>query len=153
MVSKIQRAPFWIATQLDPQIYYSGQKKNVTVDIFMRYRCTVWSCGIVRYRLWLDINVSRGFCALQAHLAWMSNQSWYRTLPLMEQFTYLMNISAVTNFFLARVVLPKKKQLLGLCIKSEHCSYHGILKNQAWLRFGAAMSEAVPPCQSCDIAW
>ena len=69
------------------------------------------SCGIVRYRLWLDINVSRGFCALQAHLALMSNQSWYRTLPYDGTvYLYLMNISAVTIFFLARVVLPWPKK-------------------------------------------
>ena len=37
--------------------------------------------------------------------------------------------------------LAKKKWPLRLCIKSEHCSYHGISKNQAWLRFVAAMRE------------
>ena len=35
----------------------------------------------------------------------------------------------------------KKKRQLRWCIKSEHCSYHGISKTQAWLRFGAAMHE------------
>ena len=54
----------------------------------------------------------------------------------------------------------QKKRPLRLCIKSEHCSYHGISKNQAWLRFGvqrcAKSRPVVPPCQSpdhADIAW
>ena len=56
--------------------------------------------------------------------------------------------------------LAKKKRPLRLCIKSKHCSYHGILKNQAWLRFSvqrcAKSRPAAPPCQSldhADIAW
>ena len=54
----------------------------------------------------------------------------------------------------------QKKRPLRLCIKSEHCSYHGISKNQAWLRFGvqrcAKSRPVVPLCQSpdhADIAW
>ena len=54
----------------------------------------------------------------------------------------------------------QKKRPLPLCIKSEHCSYHGISKNQAWLRFGvqrcAKSRPVVPLCQSpdhADIAW
>ena len=57
----------------------------------------------------------------------------------------------------------QKKRPLRLCIKSEHCSYHGISKNQAWLRFGvqrcAKSRIAAPLCQSPDhadhanIAW
>ena len=54
----------------------------------------------------------------------------------------------------------KKKRPLRLCIKSEHCFYHGISKNQAWLRVGvqwcAKSRLAAPPCQypdHADIAW
>ena len=54
----------------------------------------------------------------------------------------------------------QKKRPLRLCIKSEHCSYHRILKNQAWLRFDvqwcAKSRLAAPPCQTpdhADIAW
>ena len=54
----------------------------------------------------------------------------------------------------------KKKRPLRLCIKSEHCFYHGISKNQAWLRFGVQWCVksrlAATPCQSpdhADIAW
>ena len=54
----------------------------------------------------------------------------------------------------------QKKRPLRLCIKSKHCSYHGILKNQAWLCFGvqrcAKSRPVAPPCQSldhADIAW
>ena len=50
----------------------------------------------------------------------------------------------------------QKKRPLRLCIKSKHCSYHGILKNQAWLLFGvqrcAKSRPAAPPCQSPDHA-
>ena len=53
-----------------------------------------------------------------------------------------------------------KKRPLRLCIKSEHCSYHGISKNQAWLRFGVQRCmksrPVVPLCHSPDhavIAW
>ena len=42
---------------------------------------------------------------------------------------------------LTTTLAKKKKRPLRLCIKSEHCFYHGISKNQAWLRFGAAMRE------------
>ena len=55
------------------------------------------------------------------------------------------------------ILLPwPKKRPLRLCIKSEHCSYHGISKNQAWLRFGvqwcAKSQPATPPYQSPDHA-
>ena len=43
----------------------------------------------------------------------------------------------------ATTTLAKKNRPLGLCIKSEHCSYHGISKNQAWFRFGAATRQVV----------
>ena len=54
---------------------------------------------------------------------------------------------------------PKKKKFIGgtqhplLCIKSEHCSYHTISKNQAWLRFDAAMREVAASRATVPISW
>ena len=47
----------------------------------------------------------------------------------------------------------KKKRPLGLCIKSEHCSYHGMSQNQAWLRFSAAMREVAASHATVPISW
>ena len=58
----------------------------------------------------------------------------------------------------ATTLAKKKKRPLRLYFKSEHCFYHGISKNQAWLRFGvwrpvmrevAASRATVPISSSC----
>ena len=53
---------------------------------------------------------------------------------------------------LAKKKKKKKKRPLGLCIKSERCSYHGISKDQAGLRFGAAMREVAASRTSVPIS-
>ena len=89
-----------MALSTEKHTQYNLVENSVTPEIFMRYRYTAQPCDVVRYRLRLDIDSTRG--NLRAVSLRGVNQSTEVNIARYDTdrtvYVHLMNISAVTIF-------------------------------------------------------